>query len=82
MELNDPLNGAARIPDRTATAGLVDPLANVQTATSEAETAGYELGNMDACPDCREPMEQLIANDILCNVCIKHRVCLPVKDAQ
>lgn len=82
MELNDPLDGAAKIPDRAATAGLIDPLSKVRTGIDKEAKAGYELGNMDSCPDCREPMEQLVANDILCNVCIKHRVCLPVKDPQ
>lgn len=76
MELIDPLNGAGRPQPRIAQAGLLNPLAS----TVKPVTAGYELGNMDLCPDCGQPMEKMLANDVMSNVCIPHRVCLPVKD--
>lgn len=80
MALIDPLKGVA-LPKARQLGALVDPLRPETTAGAREPTvANYELGNMDVCPDCGEPMEQLLANDVLSNVCIKHRVALPVKD--
>ena len=81
MELIDPLNGAAKPKTQTVEAGyLLDPL-RIKAPASPVK-AGYELGNLDLCPDCAAPMEKMMANDVLSNVCIAHRVCLPVKDAE
>jgi len=79
MDIIDPLGGAAKAQPATATAGLVDPFRlNPRLLPTKAT---YELGN-SLCPDCGQPMEQLEANDVLSNVCIAHRICLPVKDAE
>jgi len=71
-----------------ASATVSEVQAKVQPAAPKEEVKVHARIDMSAevagaglCPECRQPMQQSIANGIPVLICLEHRIAIPTPDA-